>query len=173
MPTSTLIERLTALSTLPHDYTRNPEPEITTVYAQYIASGQYPYLAKIDEAVKAIYPIPETLNDTLHTQSYLASQRYQEQTTRSVEAKLEADGWTKITLQNWNQIPMAGNAELRLDNTSDMFGGIHTLKCRIKENKTAKGGSHAFFLPPKSKTKGYDAYNLALIDGNAFYRMTA
>ena len=171
MPTSTLIERLTALKDAAGvNFKSNAEPEITKVYAEYVTSGKYPYLADIDKAIKALYPIPETLDDTLHTQSYLASQRHQEQTTRSVETKLEADGWTKITLQNWNEVPMAGNAELRLDNTSDMFGSVQTLKCRIKENKTTKG-SHAFFLPPKSKTKGYDAYSLAL--SNAFYRMTA
>ena len=170
----TLTEKL--LATDLHTFNVPPLPEILTAYKEYVATGGYPYLSKVDAFIVEKHSLPTTCAEALHHQTYLASQEYVRQRTEETKKGLIADGWIEINLQTWADVPTTGRAELRLDNSDDMFGGINVKVCRLIGNtfrltKDSEPQTHAFFLPPRARRQGYDAYYLAIRGKSAYYRI--
>jgi hypothetical protein len=170
----TLTDRLLATDT--HAFNVPPLPEILTAYKEYVATGKYPYLSDVDAFAVEKYKLPPSCAEALHHQSYLASQEYRREAAEETKKGLVNAGWIEINLQNWADVPTTGRAELRLDTSDDMFGGVNVKVCRLIANtfkltKDSEPQTHAFFLPGRARSKGWDAYHLATRGKSAYYRM--
>lgn len=133
-------------------------PEIYSDYQEFVATGQYPYLSAVEDFIISKRKLPEDLRTKVHTQCYIASHQARNEAKNKQEAGFTVDGYTKITLENYEQIPV-GKAEI-IKIGENILGGKVVTKTPGKFVDWA-------FLPKGNRTRGYKREHLI----GAFYKL--
>lgn len=117
---------------------RNTTPEIYKAYKEYVATGEYPYTAKVTDWIADKYGVSDSDKEQLSHEVYVASSMYRLEQMQEQENELKGKGFTPITEFDFKE------------GEKIILQGIDK---PLRVIKDAEG--RYFGMPPRNSRKGY------------------
>lgn len=133
-------------------YKKPSMPEVLMYLKEYIATGEYPYNARVAKYILSKEAVPDDLKDYLETEVYLAQKDLKEEKGALLDNKMLGEGFLKIS---WNT-EYRGNAELIAKKDVDLMSTKISLTGKIISDSRGT----PFFIPKGKRSRGYSFVGL-------------
>lgn len=147
---------------------RQPNDDIYALYVEFIATGEYPYLTRVQNYVEQRIPeLNDTQKDNLGIQIYISAEKYKRTQKEKHKTRMITQGWSIFTSDTVPEAIKKG-CKIVLNCTTESLSGVSNKTNTFKPFLDHAG--NAYLMKPRARTRGLNANQFCEPYMTAFYK---